>query len=234
VPLSLLYFPGCTPTYRFPEVRDAVTAILERSGTDFVIPHRQSCCGSVLFRTGQTSKGEEALQETLSLVHEISPHAILTSCPGCLETLSNRSGLSIPVKHTTVVFSELIRQERIRVKKPVSDRVIYHDPCHLARGLEITEEPRSLLKQVLETPNHLFEFSANRKETVCCGAGGGVKAEYPSLATAIAAQRLEEIRMNGIKHVTTACPFCLGNFRSAAPSSFKVTELSTLLLEAMG
>ncbi len=55
----------------------------------------------------------------------------------------------------------------------------------------------------------------NRKNAWCCGAGGGVKSQFPELALDISKERIQEAIDTGAKILTTSCPFCMGNFRDA-------------------
>ncbi len=49
----------------------------------------------------------------------------------------------------------------------------YHDPCNYARGGNLINEPRKLLKNVVE---NFVESEYVKEETFCCGAGGGLLA----------------------------------------------------------
>jgi len=66
-------------------------------------------------------------------------------------------GFDIDVKHVT----EVLKPEGQKEQK---DKVVYHDPCYLARYLRITEEPRNLISssgyKVVDPPN-------NRLRTRC-------------------------------------------------------------------
>ena len=42
----------------------------------------------------------------------------------------------------------------------------YHAPCHLCRGLHVTDQPRNLIKKAGYT------YVPSKDEDVCCGFGG--------------------------------------------------------------
>ena len=54
------------------------------------------------------------------------------------------------------------------------------------------------------------------ENSLCCGAGGGVKAGYPEFAWNAANERLEEADATGAENLLTMCPFCELNMGQAA------------------
>jgi len=66
--------------------------------------------------------------------------------------------------------SELIEQLLPKLRlNPSPGPVTYHDPCYLARGRGITEQPRQILKSCGIS---ITEASHHGQNTYCCGAGG--------------------------------------------------------------
>ncbi|MHA2184962.1 MAG: heterodisulfide reductase-related iron-sulfur binding cluster [Promethearchaeota archaeon] len=55
----------------------------------------------------------------------------------------------------------------------------------------------------------------NRAHSWCCGAGGGVKSQFPELALKISIERIYEAIETGANILTTSCPFCIGNLKDA-------------------
>ena len=66
-------------------------------------------------------------------------------------------------------------------------------------------------------------------ETLCCGAGGGVKSNFPDLADAIACERLSQVE-NG--RLCTACPLCYAHFKENA-EAVEVLEFSEALTHSL-
>ena len=92
-------------------------------------------------------------------------------------------------------------------------KVTYHDPCHLGRHMNLYEIPREVLSKVPGI--ELVEMKRNRNNAWCCGAGGGVKSQFPDLALKISEERIKEAIEASAQILTTSCPFCIGNLIDA-------------------
>ena len=57
---------------------------------------------------------------------------------------------------------------------------LYHDSCHLLRGLRIQHQPRQLLHQIRG-----IEFVEMVDADYCCGFGGSFAVKYPVISTAM-------------------------------------------------
>ncbi len=99
-------------------------------------------------------------------------------------------------------------------------RATYHDPCHLLRGQGVRDQPRELIRQVVD----LVEMPS-----ICCGSGGGVRSGNPEEAAALGKRRGEEIKKTGAEVVITSCPFC--EFHIAGHTDKPVKHVATVLLE---
>lgn len=206
---NTLYYPGCVTRYALPEVQERYERLLSRANIDFIIlPGELQCCGSPVKRAGYHQDFERLKARNLETSARFSIGKIITNCPGCYHTLKYEYQLD--VYHTTQVLSEKILTSRSKLERDVKLPITYHDPCHLGRWSDIYEEPRRLLDQagwqVVELPD-------NRAMSLCCGAGGGVKSNYPDLANAIAQARLAQVN-NG--RLCTACPLCYAHFKENA------------------
>lgn len=90
--------------------------------------------------------------------------------------------------HVLEFVAALIGHGKIDIDKSRNDhwRATYHDPCNVARGMGMVEEPRYVLRNVM---NHYYDMPEHtiREKTYCCGAGGGMLAD-----------ELMELRMRGV------------------------------------
>jgi Fe-S oxidoreductase len=76
-----------------------------------------------------------------------------------------------------------------------------------------------------------------REYAYCCGAGGGVKAQYPDFALWTANHRVDEAEATHAEALVSCCPFCSTNFRDALSqrqSKLKFYDLTELVLMSLG
>ena len=212
----IIYFRGCVVREKLKYISDATEKILKKADIEFTTLNNETCCGSVLLRTGFREDAQEVMKDTLKKLEEsIKPgDKILVSCAGCYNTLKNDYnelfGVELDVIHTSELINQLIADGKLSVKK-IPINVTYHDPCHLGRHSGLYEEPR---KAILETCN-LVEMDRNRENSRCCGAGSGVKSAYPDTALLIAQRRIKDANDTKTEFIITACSFCILNLQTA-------------------
>ena len=81
--------------------------------------------------------------------------------------------------------------------------VTYHDPCHLTRGLQVTQEPRQLLQAM---GNDLVEME---DPASCCGFGGSFSLFYYDLSSRVNDAKVKKIQDTKADYVVTSCPGCV-------------------------
>jgi len=82
---------------------------------------------------------------------------------------------STKMTHICEFTADLIRHGKLRLDPSRNDwaRVTFHDSCNPARGMGLLDEPRYVLRSVV---NHFHEMPENtiREQTFCCGSGAGL------------------------------------------------------------
>ena len=132
-------------------------------------------------------------------------------CPHGYNTLKHdykELGGDFEVYHYTELLDKLIKEGKLKLKKPIADlgAITYHDSCYLGRYNNIYDQPRSILSAL--NSGSLIEMSSNHAKSFCCGAGGGRMWMEENLGTRINQKRTREAEAAGAKTVCTACPFC--------------------------
>lgn len=211
------FFVGCMYNGRLPETARDMLAVMRRNGIRVIIPHEQVCCGSPLIRSGQTEIVDHLKRLNIEAFRSRKIDLVMTMCAGCGSTLKNDYQTPFTVMDATEVLTKFGCEPPAHL--PVT--VTYHDPCHLLRGQGVSEEPRGLLKSVVEqfveTPNQ------------CCGSGGGVRSGRPEVAAALGDQRGEAFEASGAEMVISCCPFC--EYHISEHTDLPVKDLMTLLRE---
>ncbi len=113
--------------------------------------------------------------------------------------------------HICELTSDLIHHGKLKLDPSRNDhwRVTHHDPCNIARGMGLLEEPRYVLRHVV---NHFHEMPDNtiREQTFCCGSGAGLGTDENlemrlrgGLPRASAVKYVRE--KHGVNLLTTIC-----------------------------
>jgi Fe-S oxidoreductase len=218
----MLYFRGCTAREKETSIQKATEKLLDIAGVNYHILEDEKCCGSVLLRTGFFNEAQRQIEKNTEV---LKGEKIITSCAGCYKTLKeDYEGLD--VIHISQLLDELIRDGKLNLEKGELD-VTYHDSCHLARHMEVFDEPRNVIGALA----NLVEMENNRENSLCCGAGGGVKSAYPEIATQMAKTRIGQAMDTGCKTLVTACPFCKLNLSN---DELEVLDLTEFLVKYGG
>lgn len=215
----MLYFRGCTAREKQTGIEKATERLLEIADVDFHTLADEKCCGSVLLRTGFIDEAKEQIKRNTEI---LKGERIITSCAGCYKTLKeDYEGLD--VVHISQLLSDLIKEGKLNFSKKELD-VTYHDSCHLGRQCNVFDEPREVIKSVA----NLVEMENIREDSLCCGAGGGVKSAYPEIAEEMASSRIAQAKETGCETLVTPCPFCKLNLEN---DDFEVLDLTELLVK---
>jgi Fe-S oxidoreductase len=228
---EVLFFAGCTSavTKALNKGLASSARLLQRAGVKFgTMGADEPCCGSTLLRVGQTAEFEKLAKENVKKFESLGIRKIVTACPGCYVTLKRSveaNGSRIEVVHVAQEIAALVRDGSLQLARS-SEKMTYHDPCHLGRLGGVFEEPREIVRAVAE----LVEMPNNRYESRCCGAGAGLQSAFPKLSRDLAAKRIAEARATGATTLVTSCPFCETQLRTVP--GIKVKDLMELLLDA--
>ena len=216
---EIAFYGGCTMPLRQQDTLKSMMKILQAAGVEIAMSKDEWCCGSIGLRIGE--RVEDLVKHNVDILKNMGAKTVFTACAGCYRTLKKDypellgEELPFKVKHITEVLIELLNNNKIPFKPEKSEqiKVTYHDPCHLGRHMDLYEIPREVIAKIPGV--ELIEMKRNRKHAWCCGAGGGVKSQFPDLAKDISKERIREAVESGADILTTSCPFCIGNFRDA-------------------
>ena len=227
---NVLYYPGCLTKFASKELEDNYKKILKKIGIDFIqLKDMEACCGSPVLNSGHKKEAIGLAKKNLNIFKQHSVIKIITSCPACFRTFSKDypkllKEWNIETEHITQTISKAIEKGKYSPEK--SDRTItYHDPCHLGRHCNIYEEPRDILKH---TGAEIKEMKLSKDFSFCCGAGSGVKSNYPKLSDAIVKERLDMAKETNAECLVTTCPMCFMHLKKNS-KNLEVKELSEIL-----
>ena len=175
--------------------------------------------GTLLYEFGFFEEFAEHAKKVSKSFKERGVKTIITISPHSLEMLrsvypSFVEGFDFEIIHYLELLAKYASNLRLAVKEPTA--VTIHDPCHLARSMNMVEEPRAILSLVRGLELREVPF-ANKRWTTCCGAP--IETFLPVLSEGIGQRRVKELKESGANIALTLCPFCHANLRNASSSS---------------
>jgi Fe-S oxidoreductase len=214
--MEILYSPGCYLCYdpRARKIARATVDILNKAGVNFgILGPEESCCGESIRKTGDETVFKQLARQNIRAFIDNGVKKILVSSPHCYHTFKNEYPefmVHFEIVHISQFIFELIEEGRLEFAKDYGKAVTYHDPCYLGRHNGVYEQPREALKKI---PGLEFgEMTESRKNSFCCGGGGGrIWMETPR------SERFSDIRLKqavelGAQVLATSCPYCITNF----------------------
>ncbi len=234
------YYAGCTGAYcAMPMVKGDVL-VLAASGEPFTMlpPEEEVCCGFPLFITGQHDMLKDLTMRLVSAYEERGVKQLVCSCPCCVNIMVRDwplfYGKKLPFKimHITQFVDNSLKNGKLKFKKSLKEKIIYHDPCYLSRGVGIIKEPRSILGSIPEV--ELLEFDRHGVNTRCCGAGGAARKVFHENATAMGRLTIDEAVEKNADKLVLSCPACYEKVNEAMAGhdkQIKIVDIMELVAE---
>jgi Fe-S oxidoreductase len=235
---EIIYFIGCLSAYDRQEIPKAMIKILDATGINYTVLKREEwCCGLPAYQLGLKDRAKEMSEHNEKFITATGVKTIITSCPGCARALSLEypkwgTKLNVEVMHHTVFIKKLLDEGRLKLKKPITKKLTYHDPCHLGRDMEIYDAPREILKQVSESD--ILEMFASREKALCCGSGGGYKLTNPEQANNMGSRITDEAAFVKADILVSACPLCKESFsKDAGEKGLELKDIAELIIDSL-
>ncbi|HBT46686.1 MAG TPA: (Fe-S)-binding protein [Peptococcaceae bacterium] len=221
--LRAAFYSGCVIDFMYPEIGEAVFAVLREAGVEVVFPADQGCCGAPASYSGDPGTTLKLARLNIASLERAGADVVVTACPTCAvvlkydyprllagdEVWSRRAqSLAAKVKDFTELVAELGFHPRHgeAAERPV--KITYHDSCHYKRHLHLDRVARDLLRQ--QPGVELVEMAESDQ---CCGFGGSYALKYPEISLALLEHKLRRIQESGAEVVATDCPGCLIQLR---------------------
>ncbi len=210
---------------------------LQRLGVDFACLEDELYSGALLYEYGLFAEMEQQAERVLSQFKEAGVARIITLTPHSAEVFrlvypQFLGSFDFEVIPYISIVAEALKKSGTGLSLPEPLSVTLHDPCHLARALQVTEEPREVLRAVGNLD--FRETACNRELTGCCGAP--CETIYPELSELVAARRIEELATTGAEATAILCPFCHANLSKSASltgQKLKIIDLIEIIYRAL-
>jgi glycolate oxidase iron-sulfur subunit len=190
------------------------------------------CCGTPLYISGDIEGARYLAQRNIDIFSSLDVDYIVSACASC--------GLSLKKEWNRILglewdsskvrdVSELLLELGLPEGLPeFSQKLTYHDPCHLRRGQKIYLEPRRILQEVAGE-----NFVEMRDADRCCGGAGSFNLFYYETSRAVGERKKERVLESKAEAVATGCPSCIMQLKSMLPKRIKVLHPVEILDELL-
>ncbi len=219
-PQNVYYFGTCLVDMIYPEAGMAGIKLIQREGLKVIFPPGQSCCGQPAYNSGFPDEARAVARKQIEMFPEDYPIVVPSgSCAGMMRhhypKLFNRDrDIERVINFSKKIFelSEfLVHVLNIKLQDygdPI--KVTWHSSCHALREMRITEDSKSLIRQLKNVA--LIEL---QNETDCCGFGGTFAVKQPAISAAMVRDKTDDIRQTGAARLITGDCGCLMNISGA-------------------
>ncbi|MFC2005561.1 (Fe-S)-binding protein [Chloroflexota bacterium] len=207
------YFVGCAGINLNPQVTEAAIRVLNRHNVEVEIPDF-ACCGMPAHGYGDVESTLTMVKKNIDLAGSLEVDAIITTCATCgsmLKRYPNLVSNDADYSGRANYFAGKVKDisEFLMDIGLVSDmetlryKVTYHDPCHLGRFQEITNQPRQIIQSI---PG--VELVGMAEANTCCGAAGSYNIGHHDLSMKVLARKMGNIARTDAELLVTCCPGC--------------------------
>ncbi len=239
-------YGGCANDFLYPELGLDLIQVMNALDVEVYYPLDQNCCGIPAIYSGDKETAVELAKQNIKALLADNPDYVLTTCPTCAMALKQNfvehlkdnpawaeraEQLSkITIDAASFVLNQLDGAEMF-VDLAKSEKITYHDSCHLKRGVGVWQEPRQLIEK---SGHELVEMDhADR----CCGFGGSYSlTSHPEIAKKILQDKVTDIKASGATCVAMDCPGCMMQIRGGlekAEVPIRAQHTIELLAEAL-
>jgi glycolate oxidase iron-sulfur subunit len=231
------FVEGCVMSVMFGETNHNSLKLLNEQGFEVRTPRTQNCCGALYAHSGNLEKARACARQNIQAFESLAIESIVINAAGCGSTLKEYGHLleEEPLwAERARAFSAKVRDLTEVLKpgqslRPVSERVTYHDACHLAHAQRIGQEPRGLIRSVAKN------FVEMPESDLCCGSAGSYNLTEPEMAERLQQRKIDNILKSGAEIVVTTNPGCLlqiqAGLKKAGAGNVKAMHIADFLAE---
>lgn len=208
-----LFWVGSMAAYdpRSRKVAFSFVEIMREAGIRFaILGNEEGSSGDTARRLGNEYLFQELAKQNIEVLQAYGVKKIITCDPHTFNVFKNdyrEFGLDAEVYHHTQMIAQWLREGKLKPKKAVNERIVYHDSCYLGRYNGIYDDPRAALEAIPGI--ELLEMERNRENSMCCGAGGGRMWMEEREGNRINVTRVKQALITHPTVIAANCPYCL-------------------------
>lgn len=198
----------------YPEYLQAIAKIFDQAKKTWTISSEAFEATNSGIQIGTSDIAAELVQRVVDAAEKLKVQTVISPECGHAYMAIRWEGpnligrpFTFRVQHILEVLDELREQGLLQVEGVEDGRLTFHDPCQLVRRGGVIEQPRNLMRLVVD---NFVEMKDHGKMNWCCGAGGGVSAIEEAEEVRLKAfnrkkKQLSKLHVDGL---VTACANC--------------------------
>jgi Fe-S oxidoreductase len=243
---TVALFPGCLTDRLFPEQGEAIITTLKGLGVRIVHPAGLNCCGLPANNSGDDAHARSMAKQTIVALEDAQAEFIVSGSASCIATLAQdyvhlfrdeppwqdrASKLARRVIDFTSFLTDIAQLPAGSLARKDRQAVTYHDSCQGLNALNLHDQPRRILHDVLG-----YEVRELQENRICCGFGGSFGFDYPEISERLMNRKLDNAQATGAPLLVTDNQGCILHLRGgcdAAHRNLQVKHIAELVAERL-
>ncbi|HLR81325.1 MAG TPA: (Fe-S)-binding protein [Bacillota bacterium] len=196
---------------RSQKIAIAFAKLMNEAGVSFaILGNREANSGDTARRIGNEFLFQEIAEKNIKQFEKNGVTKIVTIDPHAYNIFKNEYpdfGYEAEVYHHTQLLYDLVMNGKLKPKRPINEKLTYHDSCYLGRYNGVYDPPREILQAIPGI--ELVEMDRTKENGMCCGAGGGLMWTEETTGNRINVARTEQAMAVNPSMISSACPYCL-------------------------
>ena len=236
---STIIFTGCTAAYQDKQAAQSLADVMKLAGMDFGLLEDEWCCGAIQHDMGDIEGFKVSALHNVEAIRKSGAKEVVMICADGYKAIKHDypqfvGELGFEVIHSSELILRLLKENKIKFSKEIDlgGKATYFDPCFLARGADIIDEPREVLKRIPGT--QWVEMEGFGRYTYCCGrpiVASGSRETYAHAGE----DRVKDALAVDAKTIITGCINCKQSLKSAAKrldAEINILDLVELVAQA--
>jgi Fe-S oxidoreductase len=210
---------GCVMPLMFSDVNEATVRVLRRNGCDVIFPRNQICCGALNVHNGESVAAKQMARRNIDAFLDAGVDTVIVNAAGCGAAMKEYDHLlrDDPIyAEKAKRFSSIVKDAAqflgdlglVGKLAPLKMTVTYQDPCHLAHGQRVRNQPRDLLRAIPELDLREMEGSDR-----CCGSAGIYNITHPEMSQHLLREKMQSVASTEADSVVAPNPGCMLQLR---------------------
>jgi glycolate oxidase iron-sulfur subunit len=239
---SAVVHHGCVAQVLTPSENRNMEALLAACGHKVIQLDRTVCCGALDLHNGDFARARELARTNVRAMTKSGADAILSAASGCAAVIAAYGDLlkddaevaddARRISGRVRELSGMLLARKWSAPKKFEAAVTYHDSCHLAHGMGIRDNPRTILRSIPGVK--LIELA---ESDLCCGSAGSYNLTEPEMAGELVRRKADNIVATGAEYVVLGNPGCelqIASELRRRGSPIRVMHLADFLALAAG